>query len=183
MSGTKREHPVPPGYLLVGLIHRPHGVRGEVSVELLGDNPSRLAPGSKLVAVGGEGDISRELAVMGSRFHRGRYLVHFSGIDDRSDAESIRGMALCISESEAKPKDNQVWIKDLLDLEVVDTGGRVLGRVVDVLSYPAQDILEVETSSGTELLPLVEELVPEIDLKSGRLLANPPRGMFEADSD
>lgn len=107
--------------------------------------------------------------------------MRFCDVHSRDEAESLRGSALCIPEAEARPKENQVWIKDLYGLTVVDSEGRVLGRVVGVLSYPAQDVLEIETSGGRKLLPLVRDLVPEVDLEVGRLVVTPPRGVFEVD--
>lgn len=183
MSKRQRDLFVPPDHLLVAVVGGPHGVSGEVTVELLGENPDRLVAGSRLLAVGHTEESPRELTISSSRPHRGRYLVRFSGVDNRNEAESLRGTALCVPEASARPRDDQVWIKDLYGLEVVDTGGRELGRVVEVWDYPAQDVLEIETPGGRKLLPLVRDLVPEVDLESGRLVVSPPEGVFEAEPE
>ncbi|MER3521611.1 MAG: 16S rRNA processing protein RimM [Acidimicrobiia bacterium] len=166
---------IPDGLLLVALVHRPHGVKGEVSVELVGENPGRLSPGSRLVAVRENVIYLEEVVVSASRIHRGRYIVRFSGFETRDEAETLRGVALCISEKDTRPHDHQVWIKDLYGLTVVDTKGRVLG----VLTYPAQDVLEINTPAGRRLLPFVEQLVPNVDLDAGRIVVNPPLGVFD----
>ncbi len=173
------ENSIPFDHLLVGIVRRPHGVRGEVSVELVGENPRRLEAGSRLSAVIPEEGNAKELIVASSRAHKGRYIVRFAGIRNRDEAESLRGAALCIPEAEAEPRSGQVWIKDLFGLEVFDTEGRKLGTIVDVLSYPAQDVIEIETLEGRALLPFVKDLVSEVDLESRRVVVSPPAGIFE----
>jgi 16S rRNA processing protein RimM len=211
MARRTHELDVPEGYLLVGLVHKPHGIKGEVSVELLGDEPSRLHAGSRIFVSlrvpvypieASEGTVSderkrdnlargdtppesyeepRPVTVRASRFHRGRYIVKIEGVDDRNAAESFRDAIITIPETEAAPKTGQVFLKDLYGLSVVDKAGRELGRVVSVLTYPAQDVLEIETQTGKKLLPLVRELVPEVDLESGKVVVDPPAGIFEGD--
>lgn len=183
MKRGSRQFSVPDGLLLVAIVHRPHGVRGEVSVELVGENPTRLSPGSRLVAIEEHESRHDELVVSSSRIHRGRYLVRFSGFDTREEADTLRGLALCVREEDARPHDNQVWIKDLYGLTVVDVGGRVLGEVVEVLTYPAQDVLEIATPSGKKLLPFVAELVPDVDLDARRIVVAPPAGIFDDSAD
>ncbi len=179
MSGREREFSVPPGLLLVGFVRKPHGVRGEVSVELVGDNPSRFRAGSRLVVVHAGEERGSEVVVETARLHRQRYLIRFAGYSAREEAERLRGAAVCVPESEARPRQGQVFLKDLPGLRVVDESGRVLGEVARVLEYPAQDVLEISTARGTKLLPLVRELVPEVDLEAGRIVVRPPEGIFE----
>lgn len=204
---------VPEGHLLVGVVVKPHGVRGEVSVELVGDEPARLSVGSRVFlklpvrdgaergvpspgsraenenAPSSRGRVEDErersnpydVVVEASRRHKGRFILKVAGVSDRDAAESLRGAIITVRESDVRPRPGQVFIKDLYGLEVVDKGGRVLGRVVGVLTYPAQDVLEIETPRGVVLLPNVAALVPEIDVGSGRIVVDPPGGVFEGD--
>jgi 16S rRNA processing protein RimM len=125
----------------VGRVIKPHGLRGEVHVELWGD-PCRLEPGSQLSSAQGP------LTVEMSRPHQGRYLVRFAGVDDWEHAEAIRGLAL-----EAPPLDRpgELWVHELVGSRVRTADGEDLGTVEAVEANPASDLLVVE---GGGLIPL-----------------------------
>lgn len=121
---------------------KPHGLHGEVVVDLLSNRPERLAPGMSLRTD------DAVLAVERSRPHQGRFLVTFEGISTREDAESIRGVLL-----KAPPLDepDTIWVHELIGAEVREQSGRALGRVVSVEENPASDLLVLE---GGQLIPL-----------------------------
>src|SRR5437764_15193804 len=126
---------------VVGRITRAHGVRGEVSVEVLTDYPDiRFAPGSVLGAPGG-----RSLVVLASRPHHDRLLVFFEGVGDRTAAEALMGVALTGAD-ELPPPEGALWHDELEGFAALDAGGAVLGEVVEVLANPAHELLVVRTA-------------------------------------
>jgi 16S rRNA processing protein RimM len=150
--------------VVVGVIGRPHGVRGEVAVEPRTDEPDRrFAPGQQLRSEGSP----RILTVASMRWHSGRLLVGFAGLDDRTAAEAVRGARLVVDvDPDERPDEpGEYYDRQLVGLSVRTAEGGPVGEVVAVLHLPAQDVLEVRTADGPRLVPFVAELVPEVDLE------------------
>lgn len=164
--------------VVVGRVGKAHGVRGEVAVALLTDDPEvRFASGSSLYT-GETGQ--QQLTVARSHWHAGRLLVSFEGAADRTAAEALTGTLLYRDDSDRVEEDGAWYDHDLIGCQVL-CAGTVVGSVVDVLHLPAQDTLEVEVDGvGTRLVPLVEALVPVIDVGARRIeVADIPGLLFE----
>jgi 16S rRNA processing protein RimM len=121
--------------LEVGRIVKPHGLTGEVVVELWTNVDGRVAPGVSLLTDRGP------LSVEAARPHQDRYLVRFAGVEDRAGAEDLRGLVL-----RARPVhiEGAIWVHELVGAEVVAEDGRTLGRVVGVEANPASDLLVLD---------------------------------------
>ena len=170
-----------PARLLVGRVLRPHGVRGEVVVEVLSDAPDRFAPGAELLA--GDPDTAGEpsrLTVAAARLDRGRLLVRFAEVGDRDAAERARGTPLSIPVEAARPlAEQEFWPYQLVGLEVVDRDGRRHGVVADVLPGAAHDLLEVRLDGGERaLVPAVAALVT-VELDAKRVVVDALPGLLE----
>ncbi len=165
--------------VVVGRIGRPHGIKGDVTVEVRTDDPgARFAPGSVLLtdpaAVG-------PLRVESTGRSGQITLLRFAGIEDRDAAEALRGTVLQIDTDELPQRADadEFYDHELIGLAAVDTAGRDLGRVTDVLHAPAAPVLHVTRPDGSEeLVPFVKAIVPVVDLAAGRLTIDPPDGMF-----
>jgi len=171
--------------LVVGRVGRPHGLRGEVTVEVRTDDPDqRFMAGSSLATVPAE---HGPLKVAGSRWHSGRLLVRFTGYEDRDAAEELRDTILAIDSDDLEPLEDpdDFYDHDLIGLQVVTAVGDPVGAVSDVLHY-GQHMLVIEgtgTRSGTEILvPFVAAIVPEVDVAAGRLVIDPPPGLLDPDA-
>lgn len=166
--------------LAVGRVSGPHGLRGEVLVDVRTDDPEiRFASGAVL---GTRPPQAGPLTVRGSRWHGSRLLVRFEQSRDRSTAETLRGTELTVSAAELPPSQERDEFHDheLIDLPVTTLGGQAVGTVVDVLHPPGQDVLVVRLPAGGEvLIPFVSAIVPEVDLVSGRLAVDPPPGLID----
>jgi 16S rRNA processing protein RimM len=169
--------------VIVATIGRAHGLRGEVALTLRTDQPEeRLRPGTAFeVESGGR---RRTLTVRGTRLQQDRWYVSFEEVADRTDAESLRGtdLELAVDAEEEADEDPDAWYpSQLKGLTVRHVDGRELGVVAGVDHYPAQDLLVVRTPDRRRVqLPLVEQLVPEVDLAAGMVIADPPGGLFDA---
>jgi 16S rRNA processing protein RimM len=170
----------PPDRLVVGRVLRPHGVRGELSVEVLSDAAERFAPGAELGVGDPDGpEPPRTAVVTAARRHQGRLLLSFEGVEDRDAADRYRGAWLSISVTEARPLEaDEFWPHQLVGLAVVDHQGRERGRVADVLPGAAHDLLSVELPGGASVLvPAVAALVT-VELDAGRVLVEAVPGLL-----
>ncbi|MFG2073511.1 ribosome maturation factor RimM [Nonomuraea maritima] len=164
--------------LVVGRIGRPHGVRGDVTVEVRTDDPElRFAPGTSIAT----DPASRgPLVVAGRRWHKDVLLVTFEGVAGRDAAEELRGTMLVIDSAELTPPDDPDEFHDaqLIGLTVETVAGEPVGEVQDVLHH-GQDLLVVRRAGQDDVLvPFVKALVPVVDLESGRLVVDPPEGLL-----
>jgi 16S rRNA processing protein RimM len=171
--------------LVVGRISRPHGVRGELTVEVRTDDPDlRLAAGAVLMT---EPAAAGPLTIARARWHSGRLLLSFDGVTDRDQADELRGVLLVVDSSDLKEIADPDEFRDheLIGLAVIGPDGEHVGEVTDVLHY-GQDLLVIAGSgkrSGTEIMvPFVAELVPEVNLAAGRLVIDPPAGLLDPDA-
>ncbi len=171
--------------LVVGRVGRPHGLRGEVTVEVRTDDPDqRFVAGSSLATVP---DDRGPLTIAGSRWHSGRLLVQFEGYADRDSADTLRGTMLAIDSDEVAPLDDpeEYYDHDLIGLTVITVSGEQVGAVADVLHH-GQDLLVIDGAgprSGAEILvPFVAALVPQVDVAAGRLVIDPPPGLIDPEA-
>ena len=174
--------------LLVARIGKPHGLRGEVTVQLHTDDPeARFPDGAVLVtrAAAGSG-VPRQLTVRSTRVHRGIWLIGFEEVPDRTGAESLRGTQLFVDAADVESgDDDDGWYEDeLVGLSVVTPDGAVVGEVTGLETRAVQDLIVVRLAGGGEaLVPFVEQIVPEVDLAAGRLVVDPPPGLFDLNAE
>lgn len=164
--------------LAVARIGRPHGVKGEVTVETLTDSPEeRFFVGAKFDSDSPEHQV---LEVSRVRIHQGRWMLTFNEIADRSAAERLRNHRLYsevdIDESE---DEDSYHVEQLRGLRVVDRDGVEIGLVVGVSHLPGQDLLRFESDGGEHLLPMVHEFIEEVDLAGGRIIVTLPEGLMD----
>jgi 16S rRNA processing protein RimM len=165
--------------LLVGIVRRPHGLAGEVSVEILTDFPERFAPGSAVTWRRGEE--SRELRIASARPHAARWLVAFEGIGDMAAARALQEGELSIPAGEAMPPPEGFYYShEVRGWAVVDASGRALGVAAGLEPSPASPLLAVTRADGTEaLVPFVDGIVVEVDREKRRIVLDPPEGLME----
>jgi 16S rRNA processing protein RimM len=162
---------------VVGRIGKPHGLRGEVAVQVRTDSPEqRFAPGTRLGAGAG-----RTLTVDAARPHSGALLVRFAGVDDRTAAEELRGTLLTVEAAELPELDDpdEYYDHQLEGLTATSLDGDVLGTVLEVVHAPASDLLVLDTGHGAAMVPFVRAIVPEVDLSAGRIVVDPPAGLLD----
>jgi len=167
--------------MVVGRVLRPHGVHGELLVEVLSDAPERFAPGARVAAGDPEaGGPLRLLEVSGARLHQGRMLLRFAGVVDRDTAEPLRGSLLSIpAEAARELGPDEFWRHQLVGLAVVDSEGRDRGVVSDVLPGAAHDLLQVRRpDGGAVLVPAVAALV-QVQADAGRIVVEALPGLLD----
>lgn len=168
--------------VVVGRVGRPHGVRGEVTIEVRTDEPERrFADGARLHVEGGH----RDLTVAATRWHGERLLARFEGVHDRDAAEALRGSLLAVNVlSDERPEDDEEYYdRQLVGLRVLNNAGGPVGVVGAVIHLPTQDLLSVDTAEGERLIPFVRALVPEVDLQNGHVRLADIEGLIEGPED
>lgn len=169
----------------VARIGKPHGIRGEVTVELFTDSPqTRFIKGNSFSVFkdSGRSGTFPNLTVEKARWNKSIMLLKFAEFSDRNTAESLRNSELYAEPEESDVDEDSWYAGDLIGLSVHqdDFGAAVLGEVAGLITGDAQDLLEIRLSDGREvLLPFVEEIVPEIDEQRGAIVITPPPGLLE----
>lgn len=149
--------------MTVGTVGRPHGLAGAFVVERPSEDETRFAKGAILHVNGEPARVTES-----KRGGGGRVVI-------RLDRRVERGTALQVPKADLpEPGADGYYVFQLVGLEVVEEGGRTLGRVTDVASYPANDVLELEDG---RVLPMVADCVREVDLDGGRIVV--ARGFAE----
>jgi 16S rRNA processing protein RimM len=170
--------------LTVGRIGRVHGIRGEVTVEVLTDSPEeRFYSGATLFT---EPPREGGLTVTSSRWHNSTLLLSFEGFLDRSAGETLRNLQLLAEVDLDDVDEDEYHIQQLIGLKVFLTSDTQLrneiGAVSGVITGVAQDLLEVTKPDGREfLIPFVKALVPTVDIAGGKVLIDPPGGLIDED--
>jgi len=171
----RNRHPEPQ-YLAVGRVTRPHGVRGELRVEVLTDDPEHLASLPTLYL----GEERRQVKVLGVRLHQKHLLVTLDGCDSREAADELRGLALYVAAEDAVPLERDEYYEYQVEgLQVVTENGEVLGEIAEVFTAPgANDVFIVHGPLGEMLIPAIEDVVIEIDPADGRVVIRPMPGLL-----
>ena len=175
--------PVPnsvPELVEVGLLTRPHGIRGELCLDYYAESLDLLQCGQVYVQAGNRPP--RRMEVASVRLHRGMPLVRFAEVPDRTAAEVLRGQKVLVPQASLPElEEDEVYLNDVLGLPVyLDEDGRHLGTLDHVLFHGEQEVWVIVTPDSREvLLPAVPEFVTDIDLDAGRIVIAPPEGLLE----
>ncbi|WGW13075.1 ribosome maturation factor RimM [Saxibacter everestensis] len=165
---------------VVARIGKPHGIRGEVTVEVRTDAPDqRFVAGAGFATLPDRGTLTLKSA----RWHNSRLLLTFDELSDRNRAEEFRNTELLVAADDIVDEDD-AWDSDELEgltVEIEDADGRrKVGEVLRVDYGVAQDLLVFRHVAGHEVLvPFVEQIVPEVDVDAGRILLDPPGGLLD----
>ena len=159
----------------VGRIGRPHGLRGDVFVDVRTDDPERRFHAGAVFATA-----RGPLALRSIRWHGARMVASFAEVADREAAERLRGLELLVDvPAGERPADpEEFYDHQLRGLAAHTADGVLVGRVTDVLHLPAQDTLVVDSDGREVLVPFVAEIVTDVDLAAGRVEIADRPGLF-----
>lgn len=153
-------------YLLLGTIVKPQGVRGEVKLRHETDDPERFVALDTVYRR--EGETYVPMTVLDARVSGDDAYLTLEGVEDRDAAEKLRGLALYIDREHARPlAENEVFIVDMLGMKAVDTEGREIGTLTDVLQNRGTDVLVFQTPRGSMMAPFLKRLVVSLDVSAG----------------
>jgi 16S rRNA processing protein RimM len=164
-----------PAYLIIGQIVRPHGIRGELRLQVLTNYPERLTHLTEIVLCPQQQPHhSREFKryeVENARLHHDQAILKLAGLDDRTQAEGLRHLYALVPLDQAVPlEEDEYYHYQLIGLEMVTEEGQLLGHVTDILETGANDVYILDSPQYGELLiPAIEQVVQVIDLTAKRI--------------
>ncbi len=166
-------------YLRVGVISSTHGIKGEVKVYPTTDDPSRFRA-LKHVFLDMKGT-KKELEIEGVKFFKNQVILKLKGHDRIEDITPYKGMDLLIPREEALPlAENENYIADLIDMEVLTDEGEVLGVLTDVMQTGANDVYVVTTPEKKEiLLPAIPSCILDVDVEEKRMRVHLLKGLLD----
>jgi 16S rRNA processing protein RimM len=169
---TGSPKPGEPLFLAVGILCRPHGVKGEILMDVLTDFPERLGR-NKLVYVGEEHEPFR---IEHLRPQDKALLVTFTGIEDADQAGLLRNKQVYMrADSLPELPEGTYYHHQLIGLVVVDNNGQKLGILTEILETGANDVYVVVSAEGVEtLLPAIESVILGVDLERQEMRVKPP---------
>lgn len=164
-------------FIVIGEITKPHGVRGEVRVKPHTDEPERFT-WLEQVYVGESAQ--RLMLVEKARVHQNTVLLKLTAVNDRTEAEALRGEWLMVPEEEALPlEEGEYFLFQLKGLAVSTVEGELLGTLVSVIETGANHVFVVQGDQGELLLPDIEEVVQDIDFENGRMVVKLLPGLIQ----
>lgn len=160
-TGSPKGEPL---YLSVGFLRRPHGLQGEIIMDLHTDFPERMKNGRKLFV----GDEHKPVTLTSVRPHQSGLLVKFKGVESPDEAGKFRNQWVFIKEKDAPPlPEGHIYQYELIGFSVVDENDNPLGELVEILETGANDVYVVRDDSGKEiLLPAIPSVI--LDLQPAR---------------
>lgn len=166
-------------FLRVGVISSTHGIRGEVKVYPTTDDPERFLDLDEVIL-----DTGREhkiLEIEGVKFFKNQVILKFKGYDNINDIEKYLKKDLLVDREHAvELEENENFIADLIDMEVVTDEGKVLGTLTDVIETGANDVYAVKTPEGKEiLLPAIRDCILDVNVDEKRMTVHVMEGLLD----
>ena len=173
-----------PELIIVGRVRKAHGIRGDLVVEPITDEPDAIfTPGRRVIAGTVSGDPAKgapELHVATANPFKGGYIVHFAEITDRDVAETWHGRFLLLPSDELTPlAEDEVYVHELLGMRVELESGEPVGTVLDTYELPQGLALDVQREHDTVMIPF-DRVVTSVDRATRVIRINPPTGLLEA---
>ncbi len=165
----------------VGRVAKAHGIGGELAVDVRTDSPElRFAVGAVLTAKR-RGQPERSLTVSSVRPHGNRLLLRCAEVAGREDAEALRGAMLLANTDELPPTDDpdEFYDHELEGLAAEFVDGTPAGTVREVVHIASSELLALDVDGRDVLVPFVKAIVPTVDVAAGKVVIDPPEGLFE----
>ena len=153
---------VDPAFLLVGILRRPHGVKGEILMSVMTDFPERLIPGTILLM----GSDHQPVTIVNARHHNRGLIVAFEEFKSRTDLDHLRNQELYVrADDRPSLPAGEYYLHQLIGLQAVTEDGALLGVVSEWIETGANGVFVIKSPDGGEiLLPDIEEVIVKIDL-------------------
>lgn len=167
-------------FFQVGVITATHGIHGEVKVFPTTDDPNRFKKLKKVLLDTGIQKL--ELEVAGVKFFKKFVILKFKEFDDINQVEKYRKCPLLVTrENAVRLKKNEYFIADLIGLKVYTEDGTFLGKLEDVMQTGANDVYQIVTEEGKEILiPAIRQCILDVDIESGNMKVHLLEGLVDA---
>ena len=170
-----------PDFLVIGQVLRPHGVRGELRVQVLTDHPDRFKHLEEvMLTINLDDDEGEIYPVERARLHQGFAIVKLAEVEDRNAADLLRGQWLLVPVEDAVPlEEGEFYVHQLIGLEMVTESGESIGTVTEMLETGANDVYVVDSPKyGEVLIPAIPDVIKDINLETGKITIAPLPGLL-----
>lgn len=164
--------------IAVGRVATTHGLRGELRVQLFNPDSTVIQPGADIILRHNGRETPHH--VRSVRPHKRVLLVIFESCDSIDDAEALVGAEVCIAKTDLPPTgEDEIYHFELIGMAVVTTGGVDLGTVAEVLAVSSNDVCVVRDGSREYLIPMIADVIKQVDRKARRLVVEPLPGLLD----
>ena len=172
LNAGKSASPLDAGFIVIGKLRRPHGVRGDMLFEVMTEFPERIIQGKHIYV----GEDFQQKTVVNARNHHVGLILHIEGYDTPEDVGVLRNLMVYVPiEDLPELDDGGFYQHELIGLEVVTEDGEVLGTLSEIMETKANDVLIIVDEEGNELLlPDIETVVLGIDPDNDQIVVQPP---------
>ena len=172
------------GYIVLGTIVRPHGLKGEVKIDLSCSGIDRLKSCKTLRLVKNGKELKRVTVIRAFEHNDGDAVVRFKEVEGPEEAETLRGVLVAVlSEDREELPEDAFYIDDLMGLEVVSVKGRSYGIVDEVMDGLANAVLVAKIGAKETLIPVLKSMVRSVDLKARKIVVDLPEEIDEQTAD
>ena len=156
-------------WIELGVIAKPHGVRGELRVHVFNPESTLLEELAEVFLIGGQGEEPALVDVESTRRGPKALLMRLADVTTREGAEALRGYTLCVPR-EALPEleEGEYYLADLIGLDAVE-GSEPIGKIIEVVDYPSAECLKIERPGGYIEVPMVDPWLVRVDLRQGKV--------------
>ena len=166
--------------IALGVIRKPHGVRGEASVEPWTNDAQRFEEVKRVTLVSPDEAETREATIASVRLHGGRVLVVFDGIESPEAVRELANWTIEIPDEEARTLDaGEYFLHDLVGMQLVDVEGKPRGEVIDAYEGGGGVLLNVRHGGAEFEVPFAADICTSIDVGAKRMVVNLPEGLDE----
>lgn len=164
-----------PEFLSIGILRKPHGIKGELHLEVWTDFPERIVKGTQIFV--GEG--KDRFIIQSFRKIQPDYLIHMEGVNDPQMSQIYRNEIVYVT-SKDRPSltPNQFYHHEIINLDVFTIENEHLGTIIEIIQTGSNDVYVVRTNKDEKpevLLPAISSVIIEVDIKKGRMIVNPPQ--------
>jgi 16S rRNA processing protein RimM len=170
----------PDDWVCLGVVGRPHGVKGLVRIRPFTEDPKAIAAYGPLT----DRKTGRKFTVSVANVTKDMVIARIEGIEDRDAADTLKGTELWADRAALPEIDEEeaFYHHDMIGLRAVGQDGEEIGEVVAIENYGAGDLLELRTLEGRlVLVPFTRAAVPEVDIEGGRVVIEPAAGLLDED--
>ena len=179
MCPHSQRPPAPEHLIALGHVTKTHATRGELRLRLFNPASVALAAGSRVVLRRGEEQCERSVRAVRGRGQS--LLLTFEGCESMSAAEALIGYEVCVRQTDLPPAGTgEVYHYELVGMTVVTTAGVEIGTVSEVLSVPSNDVCVVRAGTREHLVPLIADVVKQLDREQRRIVIDPLPGLLES---
>jgi 16S rRNA processing protein RimM len=166
--------------IALGVIRKPHGVRGEASVEPWTNDAQRFEELKRVTLVSPDEATTREATIASVRLHGGRALIAFDGIETPEAVRELANWTIEIPDEEARTLDaGEYFLHDLVGMQLVDANGTPRGEVIDAYEGGGGVLLNVRHGGAEFEVPFAADICTSIDVGAKRIVVDLPEGLDE----